>query len=335
MVKISFLGDIALVGKYNNLYQNNINPFIEIESLLKKGHYVIGNLECLSEGNEGENLKKKPRLKTNKVTLNYLNNLNIGLATLAHNHVYDNLLDGFNKTINFLDANNISHIGASTSKETVRVPLVKKIDDLNFCFLNYVTEDTNPNIPDDAPIFLNYFDITKIKNDIKKYRQKVDYVIVLLHWGGRLEGGNYPDSDQPEIAKKIIDMGANLIVGHHSHTLQPLDIYKGKYIFYSLGNFCFSDFESDNILHKLDLKRRTKSMILNIQFYKDNYQVDFDFIKNNNLNIRIDNTISIEYKKRNRNFQYLKKYNLLWLLYYFKVRYYYRILKKIYNRKKI
>lgn len=331
MVKISFLGDIALVGEYNNLYHNNINPFKEIEPILNESHYVIGNLECLSEGVEGENLKKKPRLKTNEATLNFLNNLNLGLATLAHNHIYDNLIDGYNKTTNFLEENKIDYIGASTSKKTFSDSLVKKINDLNFCFLNYVTEDTNPNLPDSASIFLNYFDINKIKSDIKKYKQKVDYVIVLLHWGGRLEGGNYPDYDQPKIAKKIIDFGADIIVGNHSHTLQPFDIYKGKYIFYSLGNFCFADFISDGKIKKLDKKRRTESLILEVIFNKDKYNVNFNFIRNHNLYIKLDSSILSKYKKRNRTFKYLKKNKMLWVLYYLKVKYYYRLLRKIRN----
>ncbi len=97
-MKIAFLGDIALNDDYNILYHEDKKPFKEIGKFLSQHQYVVGNLECLSEGSYGENLLKKPRLKTKPETLNYLLDIGINVAQLAHNHVYDNLKDGFDRT---------------------------------------------------------------------------------------------------------------------------------------------------------------------------------------------------------------------------------------------
>ena len=113
---ITFLGDISLNDKYNYLYKNGEKPFESLKDILFGSDFVVGNLECLAKGDKGENLLKRPRLKTNLETLNYLKDLNLGLALLAHNHTYDNLEDGFLKTINFLKGNSIAYIGAGLSQ---------------------------------------------------------------------------------------------------------------------------------------------------------------------------------------------------------------------------
>ena len=167
MVTLSFLGDISLNNKYNNLYIKSEKPFDNIKQILFSSDLVVGNLECLAKGEKGENLLKKPRLKTNTETLNYLKDLNIGIATLAHNHIYDNLLDGYNRTIQFLDKNNIMRLGSGLSEENACAPILKEINGIKFCLLNYVTKDTNPSLPTNAEIYLNWFDEIKVVKDIK------------------------------------------------------------------------------------------------------------------------------------------------------------------------
>lgn len=67
--------------------------------------------------------------------------------------------------------------------------------------------------------------------------QKVHLILACCHWG--IEGNHYPESYQTELGRKCIDWGADLVVGCHPHVIQGIDYYNGKYIIYSLGNFCF------------------------------------------------------------------------------------------------
>lgn len=321
MVSISFLGDISLNNEYNELYIKDTKPFSKVSKVLKESDFIVGNLECLASGNEGENLLKKPRLKTNTETLNYLKDLNISLVTLAHNHIYDNLLDGYNSTVQFLDKNNIMRLGSGLSEKDTREPILKEICGIMFCFLNYVTHDTNPSLPTNAEVYLNWFDEIKVIKDVKKYKNQVDYVILLLHWGGKLEGGYYPDFNQPKIAHHLIDAGVDLIVGGHSHTLQPYEIYKGKHIFYSLGNFCFSDIHSDGIIKEIDQKKRTESIVLNIFFNKNSYSVEMIPISSKNLYLEFDGMVLEKYKRRIFYFKIIKKIKILWEIYSLKCRY--------------
>lgn len=64
-----------------------------------------------------------------------------------------------------------------------------------------------------------------------------EVIVVQVHWG--IEGENYPHESQVELAHRAIDLGADLVIGHHPHVLQGIESYKGRMIVYSLGNFCF------------------------------------------------------------------------------------------------
>lgn len=320
-MKIAFLGDISLNDSYIQLYQKGVKPFDSIGEYLKSFDYVVGNLECLAQGDKGENELKKPRLKTTVETLNYLSEIGLNVVELAHNHVYDNLKDGFEKTISFLNSKNIQYLGASVNASQAKQPLILEKKGISICLLNYVSKDTNPNLPNDADVYVNWFQENSIISEIKKYKQQYNYVVLLLHWGGRLEGGKYPDWNQPKIAKSFIDAGADLIIGNHSHTIQPYEIYKEKYIFYSLGNFCFADIYFKN--KKLEINEDTgkQSLIVAVDF-KENYtEITHTFTLNQNLRICIDNSSYLKYNKSNIFFKIIESSKFFWNLYYYKYKY--------------
>jgi poly-gamma-glutamate synthesis protein (capsule biosynthesis protein) len=316
MVTISFLGDISFNDEYNHLFGAGINPFEQMESILSNSDLVVGNLECLAKGDSGENTLKKPRLKTNVASLSYLKNLNIGLISLAHNHIYDNLLDGYLKTIHFLNDNNINYLGAGKSQDEASKPIFLEINKHNFCFLNYVTEDTNPSLPHNSELYINMFDPNRIIQDIQLHKDKF-IIILLLHWGGNVEGCVLPQIKQREYARKFIDEGADLTIGHHSHTMQPFEVYKNKYIFYSLGNFCFADVHSDGKIKKIKENKYKESGILNVYFDQQNYKTEIMPIRNNNLFIQRDDKLLSKFQRRNFFFKVIGLSKYLWHIYYF------------------
>jgi hypothetical protein len=318
MLQISFLGDISFNNCYNEFYETKTNPFKEVELELQKSHFNIGNLECLSKGDFGENILKYPRLSTEQNTLNLLKHLNIGAVTLAHNHVYDNLKDGFEKTIQNLKSQKIKFLGASLDAGSSEKELIIEENGIKLGLLNYVNKNTNPKIPDNAEVFLNYFEIEKIIDHINDLKHKVDHVILLLHWGGRVEEGFYPDFNQPKIARRLIDAGADLIIGGHSHTVQPYEVYNGKYIFYSLGNFCFDDILQNGEIFEIGRYRKRKGIIPKVTFLKDSYTLEVGHIKNIKGFIKQNDSLLRKLKMRWRNllFRTVKKNPLIWRIYF-------------------
>lgn len=315
-MKINFLGDISLNDDYIRLFKEGKNPFAEIEPVLAGADFVVGNLECMAKGDQGENELKKPRLTTTLETLNYLKNIRLKVASLAHNHVYDHLEDGFSKTTNFLKSNQIKYLGAGFTPEEAAKPVILKQGDISVGLLNYITGDTNPNLPENAGVILNVFDFDKCKNDILALKPQVNHIVLLLHWGGRVEGGLYPDWDQPRIARALIDAGADLIVGHHSHTIQPYEIYKGKYIFFSLGNFCFSDYWFEGVFNPMP-ESRMETVLVKVNFDKDNYDVFISYYRNNRTEFRKDLHYETVVARRNWISKTLMNKKYFWYVYYF------------------
>jgi poly-gamma-glutamate capsule biosynthesis protein CapA/YwtB (metallophosphatase superfamily) len=313
MVAISFIGDIGLNNGYVDLKSNHVNPFNSLIPSFSGIDLLVGNLECVLKGDKGENYLKRPRLSTTIETLHFLTDIHLGLASLATNHIYDNLEDGFQKTTDFLKDNHIAFLGAGLDKETSNRPYIFSKNNISFCFLNYITPDTNFALPDDAKVYLNEFQLDKCLTELYKHKS-YDFRIVLMHWGGRFEGGLYPDFDQIGLAKKLIDHGADLIIGHHSHTLQPYEKYKGKYIFYSLGNFCFSDIKFEGNIRKMSSLRERESVVACVEFSKKQYTVKLIPFRNENLILHIRNFVLLKLRLRNICF-HLLRFKPFWSIY--------------------
>ena len=239
-IRIKFIGDVSFNDRYIELLESGGNSFEAIYPLLQDTDLVVGNLECLAEGT-AQNEAKVPRIHTSVKALNALKLLNIGLVSLATNHVYDNLEDGFEKSVQKLDELGISHLGASLKQEEVTKPLIFEKNETKIGFLNYVHEDTNPKIPKESKVYANIYDLSKILEAIRTLKTVVDRVVVLLHWGGKCDYGYFPHQEQINHAKQMVEAGASAIIGHHTHTFQSNLIYNNAPIYFSLGNFCFDD----------------------------------------------------------------------------------------------
>ena len=138
--------------------------------------------------------------------------MGLDLVTLANNHTFDYLGKGFYLTKNKLHSLAIDFCGAGNTKEIAKAPFIKEINNLKFCFLNYIDKDTNPNLPPNQGLYLNYLDLSNIKSIIKKYENNIDHFILLLHWGGKVENGFYPHYNQIVTARKLIESGIDLIM---------------------------------------------------------------------------------------------------------------------------
>ncbi|HQH49995.1 MAG TPA: CapA family protein [Candidatus Cloacimonadota bacterium] len=323
---IIWLGDVSLNDEYNTLSAKGLNPFTAVEGILASADLVVANLECFVRGDHGINPLREYGLSADLATLDYLTTLNLGLVGLANNHAYDNLDDGFDKTIRRLDQLGISHIGASLVGEETK-PFIFEKNGIRIGILNYVTHDTNPRKPESSRIKLNWFDLNTACSEIRNLKKLTDQVVVYPHWGGVMEGSMYPEPKLFQIAHRLIDAGADLIVGHHSHTLQPFEIYNGKHIFYSLGNFCFSNVNKDGVISQLDSQRSRRSAILKVAFDKVSYTLSFQGINNlNNFIVPDQDNSSPAIQDLTGRGVWLK-FPITWALYFFYEKNLYKIIR--------
>ena len=332
MVTISFLGDISLNDEYTRLFREGEKPFEALAGSLADADLVAGNLECLAAGSDGENMQKKPRLKTDVETLGYLGHIKLGLACLAHNHVYDNLKDGYQKTVSYLKQNGIHYLGAwpdekspgdPTTGESASDPgsiLRLEIKGIRFAFFNYVAADTNPGLPEGAGIKLSLLDRQRVIQDLEESRE-ADFRILLLHWGGRYENSYFPGPGQVRMAKEFIRAGADLIIGHHSHTYQPVMRYRGKTAAFSLGNFCFADINSDGMVKEIRYRRWRESAVFKANFDRDGYRTQVIPFRLHGFRTVPAGGLRKRYAIRQFIFGLMRITGIFWYIYYFGYRY--------------
>lgn len=299
MFSLGFVGDIC----FNQ--QSSISVETEVSNELSRADFIIGNLEALVESSE-VNLKKRPRLCIQEESLEQLKFLNIGLVTLAHNHVYDNGVEGFLKTVIKLSSLNIPYIGAGLTEEEARRPYVKTDGTTKYKIFNYCHQDTNPSLPDSCPVFINTYSRKRILGDIKAEKDESSKIILIFHWGGAYEGGHYPSKYQYEDSQAFVDCGADLIIGHHSHTVQPYLLFNQSPVFFSLGNFIFSDVIFEAEMLKLS-PRRKRGMFVMVSFGETmsthtilhtRFTADNRLLKKNNLAYALRNRIFNNYGQK-------------------------------------
>lgn len=260
MSEIALLGDIAFNGIISSSPDNNKIRFSQISRRLRTIDTVFANLEAPVFGHrEFNENKRKIHFADKEVTRDILQSLNIGCVSMANNHIYDCKMGGLKATIDLLDELGISHTGAGWRKEHIEPVIIEK-NGTRFGFLAYVDKSTNPKTEHFPELLINYIEIEKIISDIKDLRNSVDKIICSLHWGQ--DYSNYFTIKQQDLARILITEGVDAIMGHHPHTIQPYEVFDGKYIFYSLGQLCFGDSIWEGDLRAL--KRKTKLGIITI-----------------------------------------------------------------------
>lgn len=224
--------------------------FEKTADILKKADITLINLESpLVENcpltNEGMRFCGDP------AHLEGLRFAGVDVVNLANNHLGDYGVEGIESTINLLKKASILFTGTSG-------PVFKDVQGLRFAFLGY-------NDVGHPEKILAWAEKEKIISDISKVREKTDVVIVSFHWG--IEYTNEPTKRQRELAHLAIDSGADLIIGNHPHSIQPVEIYKGKLITYAHGNFVFDQMWSE----------KTKRGVIGHYSFYDDKLIDVEF----------------------------------------------------------
>lgn len=320
-LRITFIGDVSFNDRYIPLLEAGDDPFQHIFPLLQDADLVVGNLECALKGT-GENLNKRPRIGTTEKALESLKKLNLGLVTLATNHIYDNLEEGFDRTVNKLQQLGIAHIGASRDEQEQFVPHILEKDGWRIGFLNYVHADTHPHIPTSAQVHVNLFSMEQIIADIQKLKQEVDRVVLLLHWGGKTDYGYFPHKEQIGQAKLMVQAGADAIVGCHTHSFQTHDHFGGKPVYYSLGNFCFADIHCDDGGFFAVRESGKKGAVLSLTFTEEKVESEIQPFYNDALFLKPKASLKSEFNRWQCAYQFVKVLP-------FGFRFYYWTLKRI------
>jgi len=255
-VSLIAVGDISYSRAVGRVVkkQNNINyPLLKIQDYLKTGDIVFGNLETpITAGRDIVDFEMV--FRSNPGTEIALKQSGFSILSLANNHTPNFGNKGLMDTMKYLDSEGIKHIGAGKDNQEANRPVFMEVKGIKFAFLAYNDLDVVPasyeggiNHPGTA-----FMRVEKMTEAVKEAKTKADYVIVSMHSG--TEYVNNPNDSQIKFAHEAIDAGADIIIGHHPHVVQTVEQYKGKYIFYSLGNFIFDQPQSSDTKEGLTVK---------------------------------------------------------------------------------
>lgn len=281
-MKINFFGDIFPANLHYNVgfgvasIIEKLSPLYVVNSIKEfthDGDLNIANLESplLPLSSEpGKNSFIAP-----DSFARILREANIQVVNIANNHIMEQGDYGLNNTIQVLNNANISVVGINDNDYN---PIIKEINtnELKICLVGF-------NSIDHFIIGEKVSELT-INNVLKSLEimseMGANLKIVSIHWGD--EFISRPSPNQIEIAKLIIDNGADIIFGHHPHVVQPVQIYKNKIIMYSLGNFIFDLFWD---------KKARFGFVFQVEFENKSFigfRLKPFFIKNDYFPVKID-----------------------------------------------
>ncbi|HZT44260.1 MAG TPA: CapA family protein [Chthonomonadaceae bacterium] len=238
-VRLRAVGDIMLAGPMGGMIQRKGRgyPFAKMRSTLRAAADVFGNCECCI-ATCGSPIPKQFNFRACPDGALALRESGFTIVNLANNHAWDYGRAALLETVRRLHAAGVQTVGAGPNAAAAHRLCILQKKGLRIGFLAYLgllpallPESSN------APC-LSMASVEAIRSEVMAARPQVDVLIVSLHAGQ--EGDPLPTARQKAFAEAAIDAGADLVIGHHPHVVQPLEMYKGKPICYSLGNFVFS-----------------------------------------------------------------------------------------------
>ncbi|WP_456271232.1 CapA family protein [Bacillus sp. AK031] len=242
---IGAIGDVLL---HNTVYRdaeegdsyNFLPMFQDVETFLQKPDFMIANQESLP-GGAHLGVSSYPAFNSPYEIVDALQELGVDALTTANNHSLDKGTTGVLSAISHYEEIGIPYTGAFKSQEDRENIRTFNVNGISFALLAYTYGTNGIPVPQGKDYLVNLIDINVMKEDIKQARDLgVDMVVLAAHWGNEYE--RFPNETQKTLARQLTDAGADLIIGHHPHVLQPIEKMttadgREAVVIYSLGNF--------------------------------------------------------------------------------------------------
>jgi len=280
---ISIIGDVSLADnwyimpKYDERKKNVYGILShDVVDTMTKSDLMIANNE-FTVSKRGEKLKgKQYTFRADPKRLSIYSEMGVDLVTLANNHVYDFGENAFLDMLDSLSEYKIPYIGAGHNGEEATKPFYFIINGYKIAFVNATRAEKyimTPEAKENTPGVFRCYDPTNLVNTIEKVSVESDYVITILHFGK--EGSHELEKEQIDIAKKALDAGASVVVGHHAHTLQGVEFYNDKPIIYNLGDFIFNANKEETAMFQIKINKSGNMDYYLLPALQENCYTDF------------------------------------------------------------
>lgn len=230
-MNIIFTGDLVIDSE-----NKKIDFGRKLQSLIDSSDVVCCNLEGPITRKNRSIKKIGPVIKQNSDMASYIRDKGFNLCALANNHIMDYGLDGLKETIDAIENERISHVGAGANYEEALKPFIYKKDDIEVCIINVAENGFGAIVGEQREGYL-YFGNERFEDDLSFFCAEYKNVILIVHAG--CEMFSYPLPEIRNLYKRFIDIGVSLVIGHHPHVPQGYERYNNGIIYYSLGDFIF------------------------------------------------------------------------------------------------
>ena len=268
-VSLVMVGDALLHGSvYNDAYVNGKYDFTKqlelIKPIIKKYDLAFYNQETVLGGTE-LGLSDYPTFNSPKEFGDNMLDMGFNIVNLATNHTIDRGEKAIISSCDYWNSKKetVLFAGSYCSKEESEEIKIKEKNGIKYTMLSYTYGTNGIPVPEGKEYLVNLYSDEKAKEDIEKVRDKVDLLLVSMHWG--TEYRTEPTEEQKREAKYLSDLGVDIIIGTHPHIIEPIEYIDDTLVIYSLGNFISAQSKDGDyntlveLMSSVDIKKTTKN----------------------------------------------------------------------------
>ena len=209
--------------------------FTEVKPIIEKYDLAYYNQET-NLGGTSLGLSSYPLFNSPQEVGDAFMNMGFNLVSLATNHSLDYGERGLNASLAYWGKQEgVIAAGSYVSEDARTTPRIMEKNGITYTLLSYSTLTNGLSIPKGKNYLFNLYSEEKVKADIERVKDKVDVIMVAMHWGS--EYTHTPTKEEKTIANYLASLGVHIVIGTHPHVIQPIDFIGDTMVIYSLGNF--------------------------------------------------------------------------------------------------
>lgn len=265
-LSLMMVGDVLIHSSlYDDAYEDGTYNFDKMLTLIKPivNNYDLAfyNQESILGGTK-LGLSSYPAFNSPHEVGEAFTSIGFNLVNLANNHTLDRGKKAVISSNNYWKTKkDVLTTGSYNSQDEQNNIQIKEVNGIKYALLGYTT--TTNGIKPSNNYYVNVYSETRVKKDIDSIRNKVDLLLVSMHWGE--EYNNSIIKEQENIAKYLSSLGVDIIIGHHPHVIQPIDYIDNTLVIYSLGNFLSGQEGIDRrigMMVSVDVKKENDDIII-------------------------------------------------------------------------
>ena len=266
-VSLVMVGDALLHSSvYNDAYKNGKYDFTSqielIKPIVQNYDLAFYNQETILGGKD-IGLSDYPTFNSPWEFGDAMLDAGFNIVNLATNHTMDRGEKAILKSCEYWSEKDVLWAGSYCSKEDASKIVIKEKNNIKYTLLSYTYGTNGISVPEGREYLVNIYSDEKAKADIEKVRDKVDLLLVSMHWG--MEYTSTPTDEQKREAEYLASLGVDIIIGTHPHVVQPVTYIDDTLVIYSLGNFISAQSTNNDyntmveLMSMIDIVKTTKS----------------------------------------------------------------------------